>query len=320
MNKSKNYPQKQARRIKALEEKIDPFYKRLENCDLCPRVCRVNRLKGSLGYCGIGKNAVIYTAFLHKGEEPAISGKLGSGTIFFSGCSLKCVYCQNYKFSHVISGKTVKEEELAKIMLKLQTQGAHNINLVTPTHILPQILKSLLAAIKSGLKIPIIYNTSGYEKEDIIENIAPIIDVYLADLKYITPELAQIYSFAKNYPLFNQQSLKMMYYQHKKPCFKQSLLDKGLIIRHLVLPGYIEETKKALFWIKENTPQVLASIMFQYQPYCKAGSYPEINRKITGAEYEEIKTMVEALGLEGWLQDNRTQEELAGVHFKQDYL
>ncbi|MDP2924645.1 MAG: radical SAM protein [Candidatus Omnitrophota bacterium] len=302
-------------KIKVLNEKVKIFYKRLEKCDLCPRNCKVNRLKGHLGYCGIGKDIILYAAFLHKGEEPPISGKAGSGTIFFSGCNLKCIFCQNHKFSHVLQGKIIKEKELAALMLRLQDKGAHNINLVTPTHVLPQLLKSLLIASGKGLVIPIVYNTSGYEKVGVVEDIGEIVDVYLADMKYTTGLLAKKYSNASDYPLFNQESIKRMYMQKKKASFHGSLLEKGLIIRHLVLPSYIEESKKVISWIRKHTPQAFVSVMFQYQPYFKANGYPEINRRINNTEYQEIKDFIETIGLEGWVQDLTPKEELAGVYF-----
>jgi putative pyruvate formate lyase activating enzyme len=301
-------------KIKIIDKSIDFLYKKLEKCDFCPRVCKVNRLKGEKGYCGMDKNLVIYTAFIHNGEEPVISGRNGSGTIFFSGCNLKCVYCQNHRFSHDLEGKIIKEEELARIMLVLQEKAAHNINLVTPTHFLPQILKSLLIALQKGLNIPIVYNTSGYEKEDIIETIGKIIDIYVPDMKYINPVLSKKYSNAENYPLFNQNSIKEMYKQ-KKILWKDNLLKEGLIIRHLVLPNYPKETIKFLAWLQENTPQAILSLMFQYQPYFKANVYSEINRKINIIEYEKIKESLKSMDLEGWIQGLNPKEELAGVYF-----
>ena len=304
-----------AKKIKLLEKKADSLYQRLENCDLCPRNCQVNRLKGKKGYCGLDKDILVYTAFLHKGEEPVISGNKGSGTIFFSGCNLKCCYCQNYKFSHQMKGKQIKEPDLAKIMLKLQEKGAHNINLVTPTHLLPQILKSLLIAYQDGLKLPIVYNTSGYEKSDILENAGDITDIYLADIRYITGTLAKKYSQAQDYPEFNSSAIETMYKQKTIRINDEGLMQQGLIIRHLVLPGNIKESKKILSWIKQNTPDALLSLMFQYQPYFKAVDFPQINRRISQTEYEELKSFTEGLELDGWIQDFKPQEDLAGIYF-----
>jgi len=301
-------------KIKLIDERLDILYRRLEECDLCPRNCRVNRLKGQTGYCGTDKDLVVYTAFLHQGEEPPISQNKGSGTIFFSGCSLKCVYCQNHKFSHFLQGKIVSKADLAKIMLNLQDKGAANINLVTPTHYLAQILKSLRAALESGLDLPIVYNTSGYEKEEVIGQLEGIVDIYLTDLKYTDSETANRYSDTPKYPVFASKSIKEMARQIRT-LWSQNCLKKGLIIRHLVLPSHINETKQALRWIKQNTSEALVSVMFQYQPYFKAKLYPAINRNINLAEHQEIKEFVEKLALKGWTQDFEPHQELAGVNF-----
>lgn len=251
---------------------------------------------------------IVYTSFLHHGEEPVISKEEGSGTIFFSGCNLKCVYCQNYKFSHTNEGRMLSGAELAKTMLNLQAQKAVNINLVTPTHFLPQILNALSIAQKDGLNIPIVYNTSGYEKKDIIEELDGIIDIYLTDIKYMNSETAKEYSNAPDYPQACRESVKEMYKQIKET----------LIIRHLVLPNYIEESKQILSWIKENTPKARVSLMFQYQPYFKASSCPKINRPVNRAEYAQIKAYIEDLALDGWVQDFNPREELAGPYFEPD--
>ena len=301
-------------KIRILEKKVDILYSRLENCDLCPRNCRVNRLRGEKGWCGIEKEIVVYTSFLHQGEEPPLSGKNGSGAIFFSGCNLKCIYCQNFKFSHFIQGKVFKVEELATLMLELQSKGAHNINLVTPTHIIPQIFASLLIAYQKGLNLPIVYNTSGYEKEEVIDLQKEIIDIYLVDLRYIDSYLAQKYSSAPDYPQINKRILKKIY-KFKKYRWQIGLLKEGLIVRHLVLPSYTEKSKKILCWIKENLPEVLVSIMFQYQPYFKAKYFFEINRPLNYREYLEIKKYAEKLDLNGWLQGFNPPKELAGVNF-----
>lgn len=288
----------------------------LESCNICPRDCRVNRLKDEKGFCGAGRDIYYYSAFLHQGEEPAITGDFGSGTIFFSGCSLKCLYCQNHKFSTQLTGKKVSQEQLAQIMRELRDQGAHNINLVTPTHFLPQILGSLKIA---SLDIPIIYNTSGYEKKEVIKQLTGIVDVYLSDLKYIDPAGAKKYSNALDYPDFCLQSLREMHSQVDLG-WEGKLLKKGLIVRHLVMPNRIEESKQALSWIKDNLPGALASVMFQYQPYYRAKEFAEIDRAINRLEYQEIKSFTEKIGLKGWVQDFNPKEELAGVHFKKDIL
>lgn len=301
-------------KIALLEIRLDPLYKRLENCDICPRECKVNRLAGQKGYCNTDNNIVVYTTFLHHGEEPLISGDKGSGTIFFSGCNLKCIYCQNHKFSHSIKGKVIDEIGLAEVMLDLQQKEAHNINLVTPTHFLPQILKGLLIALKEGLNIPIVYNTSGYEKKEIIEQLKGIVDIYLTDIKYISSTLAQTCSNALNYSIFCCETVKSMSNQSEK-IFDNNILRNGLVIRHLVLPNHIDESKEILSWIKNYTPEALVSVMFQYKPYFRAQLYPPINRLINISEYKEIKDFIETLELNGWVQEFNPPDDLAGVHF-----
>lgn len=304
------------KKIKLATKTAGSLKKRLSSCAICPRNCKINRLRGEKGYCGTDKDMMVYSAFAHHGEEPEISGQGGSGTIFFSGCNLKCIYCQNYKFSHIVAGKKVSGIDLAKIMLDLQEKGAHNINLVTPTHFLPQILDTLSLAFKGGLNIPIVYNTSGYEKKEIIECLEGIVDIYLTDLKYMDSSLAKQYSKAPEYPVFASRSLLEMARQVAVSLTSEGLLKKGVVIRHLVLPNYIDESKKLLSWIKKNTPKVLVSVMFQYQPYFKAHLHSQINRPINYREYIEIKNFVEELGLKGWVQDLNTKEGLAGPYFK----
>jgi putative pyruvate formate lyase activating enzyme len=298
-----------------IQERKDSLYRRLERCNLCPRNCEVNRLKEEKGYCGIGKNLVVYTAFLHSGEEPPISGERGSGTIFFSGCNLKCVYCQNYKFSSLGEGRVISEERLGEIIIDMQNKGAHNINLVTPTHLLPQIIQALAFAFREGFTLPIVYNTSGYEKEDIIDLIEEIVDIYLVDMKYITPSLAIKYSHALDYPIINKKVVQKMYLQKKESVWVNNMLKEGIIIRHLALPGYVGETLKVLSWIKENTPQALVSLMCQYRPFFIANFYPPINRPLSISEYRQIKDFIERLNLEGWVQEFDPPQHLAGVNF-----
>jgi len=304
-------------RIKILEKNIDLFYKRLESCDLCPRDCKVNRLKGKKGYCGVTDKIKVYTHFLHQGEEPGITAKSGSGTIFFSGCSLKCIYCQNYKFSHFTdSSHNIDVDQLAAIMLELQESGAANINLVTPTHFLPFIVEGLFKASVEGLNIPIVYNTSGYEKPQIIEFVSKIVDVYLTDMKYFSQEISKEYSSAKNYPEYNQKSILTMYKTHKQVKWDDHLLEKGLVIRHLILPNYVQDTLDILSWIAKNTGKALLSLMSQYQPYFKAKQYLQLNRPIKVKEYDKVIAFLQELNLDGWVQDLETKESLAGVHFK----
>ena len=305
-------------KAKLAEEGAVALYKRLKSCDICPRSCQVDRTSGQTGFCQMNAQMVVYSAFLHQGEEPAISGDKGSGTVFFSGCTLKCVYCQNYEFSHKRNGTPISEPELAKVMLKLQTESAHNINLVTPTHFSPQILRSLAQAYSDGLSIPIVYNTSGYELKDIIEALDSIVDIYLTDLKYTQSQDAQKYSQAPDYPEVNQAAIKAMYEQVPTPEYSDDVLTKGLVIRHLVLPGHLKQTKEALDWIAQNTPKAMVSLMSQYQPYYKASEYPEISQPLTGSEYHQAVDHMRALELNGWIQGLDTDEGLAGPHIQGD--
>lgn len=302
-------------RARLIEEKLPSLYRQLQICHLCPRRCEANRLAGETGYCGAGQEMVLYTAFLHHGEEPGISGERGSGTIFFSGCNLKCVYCQNFRFSHTLEGSKVSSEDLARIMVRLQEKGAENINLVTPTHFLPWVMDGLAKAFRDGLTLPIVYNTSGYETVETVRLLGDAVDVYLADMRYITPSLAERYSQAPDYPTVNQRALRKMYDQ-KSAVWEGPLVKQGLVIRHLVLPGYVEETIKMLTWVSENTPRALISLMFQYQPYFKASQYPEIDRRVDEGEYERVIGFLDELDLEGWAQDLSPEENMAGVHFR----
>lgn len=306
-------------KIKVIDKIYPKLLKNLESCRLCPRNCQVNRIKNETGYCGQNKDLKIYSSFLHFGEEPPISEKRGSGTIFFSGCSLRCVYCQNYKFSQSSNGKIIEEEKLAKIMLDLEKKGAQNINLVTPTHFLPQILGALKIAFKSGLNLPIVYNSSGYEKKDIVEAIEPIVDCWLLDFKYINPETGLNYSNSPQYPVYIKKTCQYLY-QKKKGANK---LNTGqippIIIRHLVLPNHIQESRAILNWISKNTPKIPISVMSQYQPYFKAKTYSKINRSLNPKEYSKIKETIEKLDLNGWFQEFKPQENLAGIYLKENH-
>jgi putative pyruvate formate lyase activating enzyme len=304
-------------KIKHIEKIYPKLSKDLESCALCPRNCQINRIKNEKGYCGQDKNIKIYSSFLHFGEEPPISGKKGSGTIFFSGCSLRCVYCQNYKFSQIDNGKPVEEEKLAQIMLNLEKKGAQNINLVTPTHFLPQILKALKTAFLQGLNLPIVYNSSGYEKKEIVKLIEPIIDCWLLDFKYFSLKTGAKYSNSPKYPGIVKEVVSYLY-NHKNG---QNRPNRGqippIIIRHLALPSHIDESKEILTWIKKNTPKIPVSVMSQYQPYHQAKKFPKIARSLNTKEYNQVKMLVEKLELEGWYQESKPQENLAGIYIKE---
>ncbi|MFH0935989.1 MAG: radical SAM protein [Candidatus Omnitrophota bacterium] len=291
----------------------------LESCSICPRKCGVNRLKGERGFCKTGAKPQVYSFMAHHGEEPPISGKKGSGTIFFSNCNMSCVYCQNYEFSQQGRGREVDCEELFSIMLQLQKDGCHNINLVTPTHIMPQILKALGMAIAGGLKIPLVYNTGGYELPQVIKLLDGIVDIYLADMRYADDRPAEEYSHAPDYPRYNMPSVKEMHRQvGSAEVDNNGIIKRGLIIRHLVLPHQISGTDKVMKFIKEELSQdTYVSLMSQYLPYYKASNFKTIARRISAEEYAEAKKLMQKYGLHnGWAQESYGLERFAGVHIR----
>lgn len=291
----------------------------LLSCSICPRKCQVNRVKGEKGFCRTGLKAKVCSFMPHHGEEPAISGERGSGTIFFSCCNMSCVYCQNYEFSQQDEGKETEPEELADFMLKLQNLGCHNINFVTPTHVLPQILQSLVLAIPKGLRIPLVYNTGGYELPEMIKLLDGIVDIYLPDMRYADNEMAIKYSSAPDYPEYNRASLKEMHRQVGVAEIEDDgIINRGVIIRHLVLPNNISGTDKIMQFIaKELSPDTYISLMSQYLPCYKANSFDEISRRITRQEYAAAKQAMEKYGLyNGWIQESHGLERFAGINIK----
>lgn len=303
-------------KIKKIDEALKQLAGHSENCRLCPRECTVNRAAGQKGICGTGADLVIYTAFLHKGEEPPLSGGQGSGAVFFSGCGLRCFYCQNHHFSHEIRGDEFSCQRLAELMLSLQKKKAHNINLVTPTHYLGPILKGLRLALEQGLNLPLVYNSSGYEKDDILRLLEGIMDIYLPDFKYNAPGTAAIGSEAADYPKFIKPALREMYRQQKTAVWENGLLKKGMIVRHLVLPEGVEESKEILTWLHQEVPEALVSVMFQYRPYHIAEDQKRFNRPVSREEYDQITSFLADLDLNGWVQEFNPPEDMAGVHFK----
>lgn len=281
---------------------------KLHRCNLCPHNCNVNRLNGEIGRCKCSNKIKIALASIHYYEEPCISGKNGSGTVFFSNCNLNCVYCQNYKISQLGKGKEITIKELSTIFLQLQEKGANNINLVTPTSYVYQIIEAINIAKENGLKIPIIYNTNSYENVETIELLKGYIDVYLPDLKYYNNELAKKYSKIDNYFEKATNTIMKMYEQVGNPIFDEAgIIKKGLIIRHLVLPNHILNSKHILKWIKENMPEnIYVSVMAQYFPTYKAKEEELINRKLTKKEYKQIENYLYSLNLEnGYIQELR---------------
>jgi len=284
----------------------------LEKCNICPHKCNINRTIGEIGRCKATNKVKIALYATHNFEEPCISGKKGSGTIFFSNCNLNCIYCQNYEISQEGRGKEITVEELADIFIKQQENNVENINLVTPTSYVLQIIEAITIARKNGLKIPIVYNTNGYENVETLKLLKGYIDIYLPDLKYYENGLASKYSKIDNYFEIATKAIKEMYEQVGAPSLnKEGIMQKGLMIRHLILPNNIENSKKILKWIKENIDEnVYVSIMAQYFPTYKAKENNELNRKLTKGEYEEIENYLYSLDLEnGYIQELGEHEE-----------
>ena len=284
----------------------------LDKCMICPRNCKVNRINGQKGYCRLDDKIKIALASIHKFEEPCISGEEGSGTIFFCNCNLKCIYCQNHEISQENVGKEVSIERLAQIMLEQQSRNVNNINLVTPTMYVYQIIESIKIARENGLKIPIVYNSNGYENVDTIKMLNGYIDVYLPDLKYYLDDIAIKYSDAPDYFNVATNAIKEMYNQVGKSKFNErGIIQKGVIIRHLILPNHIQNSKNVLKWIKENfDDNVFVSIMAQYFPTYKAKKEELLNRKLSIKEYREIENYVFKLNLQnGYMQELGKHEE-----------
>lgn len=277
----------------------------LEKCTLCPRKCGVNRLKGYTGYCRAGKDIKIAKAMLHEWEEPCISSGNGSGAVFFSNCSLSCVYCQNYDISQGDTGREVSIERLSHIFLELMDKGANNINLVSSTHYIPQIIEAITLAREKGLSLPVIYNTNGYENVETLKYLEGIVDVYLPDIKYYRDRYSIKYSNAREYFNHASSAVLEMHRQVGTPVFEEGLIKKGVIIRHLLLPGLLSESKKIIDWIGTNLgSEVYISLMSQYVPMYRACYFPEINRKVSPKSYEWLVDYCLSKGLEkGFIQE-----------------
>ena len=293
----------------------------LNNCNLCPRNCNVNRNKNELGYCMASNKIAIGGYHLHEWEEPPLTGKYGSGTIFFSHCNLRCVYCQNYDISFRNQGEEITIERLANIMLELQSLSAANINLVTPTHYIPLIKESIIIAKNKGLTIPIVYNTSGYEKEETLKLLEGLIDIYLPDFKYYNNELGK-YSSVKDYFSVADSALKEMYRQVGKPRYnKEGLLQKGVIVRHLVLPNNYEDSRNIITYLYKNYKNnIIYSIMNQYTITRKL-KYPELNQKVDNNEYNKLIDYAYEIGVRNcFIQEEESQSESFIPKFKGDTI
>lgn len=279
----------------------------MEGCTLCPRMCGVDRVRRT-GYCGSGSLVKAARAAKHMWEEPCISGTEGSGTVFFTGCTLGCVFCQNREISRGGVGKALTAEQLADSFRHLESQGVHNLNLVTPTHFTPQILQALELAKPS---VPIVMNCGGYERVETLRQWEGKIDVYLPDLKYFSPELSRKYSAAPDYFTVAAQAILEMHRQQPKLVWEGDLLKKGLIIRHLVLPGCWKDSFALLDFLDKSLPKdsFLLSLMSQYTPTAACAAYPEINRRVTTYEYRKVADRAAELGFSGFAQDRRSAKE-----------
>lgn len=284
----------------------------LKECTICPRDCRVDRTIGQVGYCRMTEELMVARAALHFWEEPCISGERGSGTVFFSGCAMGCIYCQNFNIANGMAGKRIGINRLAEIMIELQDKGAHNINLVTPSHYVPQIIEAIEIAMTKGLQLPIVYNCSGYEKIETLKLLKGYVNIYLPDFKYMEQEPAIKYSNCKDYFQYASMAIKEMLEQVGEPEFHEDgIMKKGVIVRHLSLPGYLQDSKNILKYLYETFGNAIyISIMNQYTPRKTVENDPELKRRLTEEEYEELVDYALEIGVEnGFIQEGETALE-----------
>ena len=293
-----------------LERRALALEARLASCDICPRQCRVNRLQGELGFCHSGYLPIVSSVCAHRGEEPALSGSNGSGTIFFGNCNMRCAYCQNYQISQNWRKQKSHETDcrsLAANMIHLQNDPkCHNINFVSPSHFVPQMVRAIAEAVPMGLRIPIVYNTGGYDSIDTLKELDGVVSIYLPDIRYADDKTAKRYSQAPDYVKYNRAAIKEMYRQVGDLIVdKSGLAQRGLIVRHLILPNRLAGSEESLAWLaQEISPSVTVSIMSQYSPRHKAPHIPLLSRRISLAEYEAVLRLLSRLGLEnGWTQE-----------------
>ena len=284
----------------------------MKECRVCPRNCSADRLSDQKGFCRAGAEIILARAALHMWEEPCISGKEGSGAVFFSGCSLGCKFCQNGQISRGQTGKKVTADRLADIFLELQQQKANNINLVTAGHFLPQVAEAIEKSRNRGLQIPVVYNSSGYEKSEMLKLLEGLVDIYLPDFKYMDPELAEKYSYARDYPEVAREALKEMVRQTGTPEFdRRGIMKKGVIVRHLLLPGHVKDSRRVLeYLLSTYGKEIYISLMNQYTPMPAMKDDPRLSRKVTDREYQRLIDYGLQLGLEnGFIQEGETAKE-----------
>jgi putative pyruvate formate lyase activating enzyme len=282
-----------------LADRIREAQERLKDCTVCPRLCRVNRFEGRGGKCHTNALPVVSAYHPHFGEEAPLAGRHGSGTIFFTSCSLRCVFCQNWEISHLRMGEEISHRRLAEMMVELESLGCHNINLVTPTHMVPQILAALPYAIEQGLSIPLVYNTGGYDRVDTLRLLDGVIDIYMPDIKYMDAEFSEKYSGARDYPQIVQEAVREMHRQVRDLILDQNgMAVKGLLVRHLVMPNGIAGTRKVMhFLATEISLNTYVNLMDQYHPCGRADRYPDIDRSITPDEFEEALEITREEGI-----------------------
>lgn len=284
----------------------------LKSCSLCPRECHVDRLSGQVGYCNMSAELMVARAALHMWEEPCISGEEGSGTVFFSGCQMRCVYCQNHNIAIGKAGKCISIDRLSDIFIELQEKKANNINLVTPTHYVPQIVEAIKRARLKGLHLPILYNCSGYEKVETLKLLEGYVDIYLPDMKYKDILPAKKFSNCEDYFDYAPNAIKEMVRQVGEPQFdEKGIMRKGVIVRHLTLPGFMEDSKAIIKYLYETFGNSIdISIMNQYTPLENVERFPEINRRIREDEYEELVDYAIEIGVEnGFIQEGETASD-----------
>jgi putative pyruvate formate lyase activating enzyme len=283
---------------KVLQERVRTAYQRLENCELCPRRCGVNRREGILGSCRTGEEAVVSSAGPHFGEESPLVGRGGSGTIFFAWCNLRCRYCQNAQISQFGEGVPVSVEQLASLMLDLEERGCHNINFVSPSHVVPQILAATLIAARAGLNVPLVYNTGGYDSLETLALLDGVFDVYMPDMKYGAAGAGEQYSGVQDYPAINQAAVAEMHRQVGDLVLdERGIAQRGLLVRHLVLPEGLAGTAEIVSFLGELSAQTYLNVMDQYRPCHQASSLPPLDRRITRAEYLEAVHLAHEAGL-----------------------
>ena len=299
-----------------LERRAQALEARLASCDICPRECRVNRLQNELGYCHSGRLPIVSAVCIHQGEEPAISGSRGSGTVFFGNCNMRCVYCQNHQISQNWKKQKLKEMDchtLAERMLYLQDElGCHNINFVSPSHFVPQLVRAVLEAVPMGLRVPLVYNTSGYDSVSSLKELDGIVSIYLPDLRYASDNWAKKFSHVPDYVARTRQAIVEMHRQVGDLVVDEpGLAQKGLIVRHLILPNGLAGSEESLSWLVwELSLTVTISVMSQYIPVHKAARIPQLSRTISVEEYETVLRLLADLGVEnGWVQEMGAAEE-----------